>query len=491
MRTNSEPFQINKVLAIAIFFICFLTVYFETIAWMIPAWFSPRGFYSHSSLLVALLGHLLWRERIYLLQTNPSPSAFVIAGLFCASVFWLLAWAANLIIIQIFAIYLIFLAGACSIFGRHTYRIVLPIFFLILFALPIWQPIQFILQNIATYAVQAGLSFMGIAVYVEGNFISIPNGIFEIQGGCSGIGFILVSLGLTGYLSLLDKRKVSHGIALLFLGGSIALLANWIRILLIILVGYYGGMDQALVRDHVGFGWLVFALFFFPYLYLISKYRPEKEHTAIQEENQIISYETGKITTRRFVLILLASFTLPVVYFSIDKAFPGPTTKDETLPKHAGNYLQQPSTAKWRPDYPTADNTQLVTYADGNKVALHVFTANYAKQSQGHEVIHFNNNLYDPSHKLFKKLTISTGINTREKITELILQQADGKISGIWYWYQIGNEANVIETQVTFAQIRQKLHGRGNASITAIYGECDELQCGDTRKKIINLLQFL
>ena len=486
MITSFIEFRISKTLAISVFFLCFIAAYFDTLAWMMPAWFSPQGFYSHSPLLVLLVGHLLWRERREFLASHRATTHLTLVALFAVSFSWLIAWAANLIIAQIFAAYLVLLSGACLIFGKRSYRIVLPILFLLLFTLPIWQPIQFILQNLATCAVQTTLNIMGITVYVEGNLINIPNGLFEIEGGCSGIGFILVSLGLSGYLSLLDRLSIPQSIKLLLIGGVIALFANWVRILLIVLVGYYGGMDQPLVRDHVGFGWIVYSTIFFPYLFLITKYTQKGK-----VPNSPFDYEPGRIKMTTFSLILVLGFAFPGAHITWGHLAENRPPIVYTLPKFAGNFEKQASASIWSPVYPTADNTTLSMYTDNNSSTLHVFVANYSNQKQGSEVIHFGNHLYKKSNEVRNHSTLDTGKTEPAVVTELMLEKLDGTVMGIWYWYKIGSDIEPTELHAKIAQVRQKLMGRGDATLVAISANCVEPTCTMARKNFLRLVKYL
>ena len=52
------------------------------------------------------------------------------------------------------------------------------------FAVPVWSLVNTPLQSLTTAAVTVVLRVTGIPAYVEGNFVHIPVGTFEIAGGC-------------------------------------------------------------------------------------------------------------------------------------------------------------------------------------------------------------------------------------------------------------------------------------------------------------------
>ncbi len=486
MNLNPAEYRISKTLAFPVFLLCFMASYIDTLAWMIPAWFSPRGFYSHSPLLMILVAHLLWREKNTLLAIPATTSGLPLSGLFLCSLLWLLAWAANLVTVQIFATYLVLLFGTCTIFGKYSYRVILPILFLVIFALPIWRPIQFILQDIATYAVQVALNIIGIAVFVEENFITIPTGIFEIEGGCSGVGFILVSLSLTCYLALLDRLQLVQLTKLLLISGVIALFANWVRILLIVLVGYYGGMDQPLVRDHVGFGWLVYSVIFFPYLFLATKFsRKGKEPAPAIKQ---IPTGMGLVT---FFSMLVLSFAIPSAHIILERIANDRAPGYYEPPEVAGLFERQPDTPDWSPSFPSADYTSLASYTDQKMETLNVFVANYSNQKQGAEVVHIANRLYEKNHKLRDRSTLDTGVAKPSVVTELLLESADGVSKGIWYWYEVGDTAIATELEAKIAQVKQKLSGRGDAAIVVIFAECADHDCDRSRQNFLGIVKHL
>src|SRR5690606_37229365 len=53
----------------------------------------------------------------------------------------------------------------------------------------------------------------------------------------------------------------------LLIAGLLGLIANWIRIFLLILIGYQTKMETPLMADHETFGWVIFGLLILPAIY--------------------------------------------------------------------------------------------------------------------------------------------------------------------------------------------------------------------------------
>jgi len=143
---------------------------------------------------------------------------------------------------------------------RFNWYIVFPAAFLI-FIFPFWGILVPVLQNISVVAVTYMMSFTGVPTYVEAEIITIPAGVFEIAGGCSGLRYMIVSLAIGSlfiFLNIRDTKKAVLFLSLTILG---ALLTNWIRITALILIGEYTNMESSLMEDHNTFGWYLYVPF--------------------------------------------------------------------------------------------------------------------------------------------------------------------------------------------------------------------------------------
>jgi len=157
------------------------------------------------------------------------------------------------------ALLAVFITSVTMLF-RFNYYIVFPAAFLI-FIFPFWGVLVPLLQNVSTAAVTYLMNFTGVPTYVEGNFITIPAGVFEIAGGCSGLRYMIVSLAIGSLFVFLNIRDTKRAILFLLMTIIGALLTNWIRITALILIGEYTNMESSLMEDHNTFGWYLYVPF--------------------------------------------------------------------------------------------------------------------------------------------------------------------------------------------------------------------------------------
>lgn len=216
--------------------------------------------YGHGPLLVVVCAWLLWQAGGGRVQAGASRWAWaaVLGGL-------TIAWAAALAS-STSSIGLAIWPAACwvalaFVYGaRHVRRYVLPLG-LLYFALPVWGPLtNFALWPLTIKVASTCVQWLGLNAYVDRNFITIPSGQFEIIAGCSGQHFFLVAtvMGLL-IAHLNDLRGRSYWTVVL---GSVvaALVTNWVRVISIVVVGYYTEMQHPIVAEgHLLFGWILFA----------------------------------------------------------------------------------------------------------------------------------------------------------------------------------------------------------------------------------------
>src|SRR5690606_8871863 len=70
--------------------------------------------------------------------------------------------------------------------ARTARRFALPLGFFY-FATPVWHLATDALQALTVAVVSTVVRVAGMPAFVEGNFIHLPSGTFEVEGGCAGL----------------------------------------------------------------------------------------------------------------------------------------------------------------------------------------------------------------------------------------------------------------------------------------------------------------
>ncbi len=264
------------------------------------------GTYSHAYLIPLISGYLYWElnknNELQLRETiNPlALIAVTITG--CSLVIFTIAQFTFG-----YRVFIILFYGALiSLVFKSSFKTLFPAFFLI-FLIPVWGVLITPLQELSTIAVTSIMGASNIPIFVEGNTIHIPEGVFEIAGGCSGLRYLIVSLAISSLFIFLHVNKVKHAIIFILLAAIGALITNWIRITGLILIGHYTNMESDLMTDHNMFGWYLYI----PYMLLLfslgQRYCISPPHLHKKEPIKIKTSYNGKIILFSLFSLLISS----------------------------------------------------------------------------------------------------------------------------------------------------------------------------------------
>lgn len=218
--------------------------------------------YTHGYLVAAICLYLLWRANVRQppphrpARTIPALVALIIAGLL-----WAFAVRAGIVALELLLLPMLLLLAIWAACGTHAARRSAFAVGFLYFALPLWDSVNSLFQGATVLAVRGMLRLVDIPSHFVGNFVQIPAGIFEIEGGCSGLHYAMVALALGALMGELRGDGWRGRAKLLVLAGGLAVLTNWIRVFTIILAGHYTDMQHYLVaRSHYNYGWALFAV---------------------------------------------------------------------------------------------------------------------------------------------------------------------------------------------------------------------------------------
>jgi len=145
-------------------------------------------------------------------------------------------------------------------------RLVLPISYLI-FMIPlpsiIWNKFSFILKLYATDVAVYLLALTGqIALMQEGNIIHLSVGSLEVADACSGLRSLISMLALGVLLAFISRYALWKKYLLVFLAIPIAMAANILRLMILVVLADRYGISIAESFMHTLSGVLVFAVGF-------------------------------------------------------------------------------------------------------------------------------------------------------------------------------------------------------------------------------------
>lgn len=218
---------------------------------------------AHGLLIPPLVGYFVHQElrRVRHLPTQASPwgFAFLLPGLvlhaFDMGMHTQLLSAISLVLI---------LPGLALLFlgAERTRAIAFPLAFSV-FMLPIplalTERLHLVLRQIATFASTAIAPLLGVTLYSEGTTIQLAEQTLVIGDGCSGFSTLYAACAvaaLTAYGCPEPRRRI----AVLALAAPIAVAANVLRVLLLVLLVNWRGEVVLSTWLHPASGMFTFAL---------------------------------------------------------------------------------------------------------------------------------------------------------------------------------------------------------------------------------------
>ncbi|HVL01761.1 MAG TPA: exosortase A, partial [Dongiaceae bacterium] len=288
-------------LMVAVWLLAWLAVFHGALLSAASVWL-VNDTYNHCFFVLPVVLYAIWQQRGAVLSQPPRPS--VLGGLLVlgALLAYAIGQAAYIDVLQHLAVFGLLPAMALFLLGwRAVKPIALPLLF-IMFSVPLGEEMIPQFQKITADISILILQLIGVPVYRDGLYISVPNGHFVVAEACSGVRFFIACVVLgTAYAYL---NFISRWRAIVFVLFSVAMpiIANGIRAFGIIYIGHTTNMQHAAGADHLVYGWVFFALVVV--LLLLAGHFFSDGHRRWQ--NQIGAIDSGWQRRGRSRLILAA-----------------------------------------------------------------------------------------------------------------------------------------------------------------------------------------
>ena len=254
------PFLLLALILLAV-------MYWWTAGWMVARWEQPGGEYGHGWLILLCSGVLLAMKRRQIAACPLRPRAWGLALVVPALLVHLAATAWRVGFLSGFALLPLLVGLVVALLGTEMLRVVFfPLAFLA-FMIPLPEymllRLSFNLKLFAATLATHVIGALGLAAVREGSYIRIPSGTVLVDDVCSGLKY-LISLTAFGALCAYISRLNRAGKAvLLLLSAPFAVLANVLRVILMILVAFAFGVEATEAWFfHDVFGLLLFVVAF-------------------------------------------------------------------------------------------------------------------------------------------------------------------------------------------------------------------------------------
>ena len=463
------------VLLLLIFFL-----YQGSILYLVEKWNQLEdGDYGHGYLVLLISGYLIFYNRRRLIALTPCPEYRAMLAIIVAGMVWMVAALVDIEILQVVGLLLMVLSVVWTLLGTKVTQILaFPVLY-IGFAIPIWFPLAPLLQELTADIVFWAIRLIEMPALRIENMIVLPAGKLSIEEACAGMSYLLTALTLGALYGYLNYVRFSARLMILLVSSVAAILANLLRVFIVVYLAYISDMQHPLVSDHVMLGWYLFGAVVMVLLVIDTLLHRARLHNS-NEEPEMVVYKQGPCSKVKsqfvaivLMVVLLVSTGPAIIFWINSQAQSGDYPLQIKLSFNAGEWsIMDGIEDDWQPHYEGAIGHK-IAFQDKSNRKINMYLGMYPVQAQGKELISDLNRISDSEiwHGRYQKAQIyNTG---GRQVFEQLLEKNDGSQRLVWYWYHVGGQDTVNKYHAKALQVVGLFNGKRQASLVAIAAKLD------------------
>jgi exosortase/archaeosortase family protein len=311
-----------------------------------------------------------------------------------------------------------------------------------------WEVLMWPLQLAAAAVSAIFTKIVGVQAVVSNEVIKLKWGTLVVAGSCSGLGFFLTAVTLGCAYALLFARSRTGQWRIVGMAAMMAVLANWVRVIGLVLIADATRMRSPLMKNHEMFGWVIFLGAMLIWFFLADRIeRSESRRTSLPLPAIALAGDglgPNFVVSAAWWILPLATLLAvagPLFLYGV-RLIPNTTKPPERiLGIAAGPAFGTPSgdltaisTGAWRPAFEAAPFSRTVVWASGTD-SVRVDQLAYFEEHQGAELIGDANRVAPDSVLLQERLIGPLDANMRT-VRQAVVR--DGKRARVvWYWYRV------------------------------------------------------
>ena len=368
---------------IAIGLVAILALFAETAASAVALWRSSSA-YNYGYLIAPIALYMAWLDRGRLSGIEPKPSWWGLPVAAASGLLWLASDLVGVSEGRHFALVGFMQALFLGVLGPRVFRVMLfPLLYLFLMV-PTGEFLLSPLQKLSHAGSVALVKLSQIPVFVEGFFIQVPQGNFLVEPGCAGLNFLLASLALALLYGKLTYAKISARIWCVVVALSASMIANIVRIYLIIVITEWSHRRIAIADDHLLYGWGFFGVIMLAMMWLGGRIGVPAPHPKPFVAGDTAWRAPRSLRASGTAAAVLVVAALPVALARATTGVEDAAPMVLMLPESLGNWARTTPPSPWQPGLVPGDATVTATYvAEGRE--LNIAVVGYRAQRDGRE----------------------------------------------------------------------------------------------------------
>ncbi len=375
-----------------------LLLFAHDVSGMTTQWWNSST-YQHCLFILPITGWLIWQRRHEVAPVTPGAWLPGLALVAIAAIGWLTGQASGASLIRHAALVAMVQATVLTVLGPAATRAMLfPLFYLV-FLIPFGDVFVPPLQTV-TAAMSMGLLHLArVPAHIDGVFITIPNGWFEVAEACSGVKFLVAMVAYGALVANVCFTNWRRRVAFMALCVAAPIVANGVRAFATIYAAHLTSVEAATGFDHIIYGWFFFAAVMILVMLVSWRFFDRK-----LGDPWLPGFTARPHRARPLVPTALATIgvvLLPLLWNgTVIAAGRAPLPHAITLPAVVGWSLVPNNVGfPWVARFDGADHRLYGRYRDARGQTVDLAIALYGWQEEGREIVGFGQGAADPDSK--------------------------------------------------------------------------------------------
>ena len=355
--------------------------------------------YGHCLFILPLIAWLVWQRRHEVAQVTPRAWAPGLVAVGIAAFGWLIGEAAGVALIRHAALIAMVQAMVLTVLGPAALRALLfPVFYLI-FLVPVGDEFVPQMQTLTARMTMGLLHLAQVPAHIDGVFITIPKGWFEVAEACAGVKFLVAMVAYGALVANVCFKSWSRRALFMLLCVVAPTLANGVRAFGTIYAAHLTSVAAATGFDHLVYGW-----FFFGFVMLLVMgvswrfFDRGLNDPWLDTLSNVVGKprRPGPVAAAAIGVVLIPILWNGTVIAAGRQPLPHvvalPDVPGWSRVPIAGGY-------PWTPRFDGADHRLLGRYRNAQGQQVDVAIALYGWQAEGRKIVGFAQGAIDPASK--------------------------------------------------------------------------------------------
>ena len=455
----------NTLLLLSLSLLAVILLLHPTFMSMVEIWERSETF-AHGYVILPISLWLIWRNRKHLAAIPAMTDWRALAVIILFGLGWLAARVGGVQVVEQYALVGILISTVWMLLGMKQLRaLAFPLGFLLLMVPNGEGLIPPMMEFTADFTV-AAVKMIGIPVFREGLFFTLPSGEWSVVEGCSGLRYLISSITLGVLYAYLTYRTLWKRVAFGLAAVIVPVIANGFRATMIVLIAHYSDMKLALGVDHFIYGWVWFGIVMLAMFWvgLIWREDMEEEAAAAPAVKPAFAYPA-------LIALLAILAALPMYEARIDNRTIA--TPALALPTPAQDWTREETPfSNWEPHWIGMDQQLVGQYRKGDQQVM-IYVAWYGAQRQDAELINSQNYMVRQKHPEWRDMrrVVKQGLVADHVIplaeSGLLANGSNQRIL-VWQWHRIGGKDGISPYRAKFDLALSKLLGQPDEATAII-----------------------